>query len=83
MLPLDFLMGGLPKESQRATGYDEYVENWERQMSEAYKVAKQNCDKVKSCAENRWRKRLIATELPPGDKVLVRNVREQGGPGKI
>jgi hypothetical protein len=52
-------------------------------MSKAYHIASQKCKQVKDCAEARWKQRLIATELHPGDNVLVRNRREQGGPGKI
>jgi transposase InsO family protein len=83
LLPLDFAFRDLPKAEQKITSYRRYIEDWESQMSEAYKIAKQNCDRVKNVAEERWKKRLIATELLPGDKVLVRNKREQGGPGKI
>ena len=51
LLPLDFLLGGLPKNAQRVTCYNKYVEDWEAQMTEAYKLAKENCERVKNCAE--------------------------------
>ena len=52
-------------------------------MTEAYKIAKEKCSKVKNYSEDQWKKRLIATELLPGDKVLVKNNKETGGPGEL
>ena len=38
--------------------------------------------KSKNYAEKKWQERLTASQLLPGDKVLVRNT-EKGGPGKL
>ena len=81
ILPLD-LMLGIEQES-KPTNYVKFVENWKLQMQEAYKIAKEKAGLRKSADEKRWQNRLIASTLKPGDKVLIKNVRETGGPGKI
>ena len=84
VLPLDIHLQTLPREGcVPAKQYRKFIEEWEEQMTEAYRIAKERCDKVKKYSEDQWRKRRMATELHPGDKVLVRNKREQGGTGKL
>ena len=85
ILPLDVILNQeLKAEVQRGQKtYEKFSENWKQQMHEAYNIARQKCQSVKHKTEERWNKRVIATELQPGDKVLVKNKREMGGPGKI
>ena len=47
----------------------DYVAEWEKGMREAYKIAAENSKH--------------AAALKPGDRVLVRNLRERGGTGKL
>ena len=84
LIPLDLILGSRrPSGKQHANSYNKFVMEWEAHMKEAYKIARNNIQKVKSYSEERWRKRLIASSLQLGDVVLVKNKREQGGPGKI
>ena len=84
ILPVDLCLGLLPQEKMLpAKNYSKFVKDWEDQMTEAYTIAKERCDKVKDYAEEHWRNRLIASKLKPGDRVLVKHTREQGGPGKL
>ena len=59
-----------PKSSSRK----DYVGQWEKGMREAYKIAAENSKKAAS-----HNKRIHGTALKPGDRVLVRNLRERGG----
>ena len=76
-------MCGTSKRTLKARRYRDFVEEWEKRMSEAYSLVQERCKAAKERSEARWKKRLIATQLKVGDKVLVSNKREQGGPGKI
>jgi transposase InsO family protein len=81
LLPLDVMLG--PRLSlQKVTSYNKFVSDWETRMSEAYAIAQNNIRKGKRCNEEYWKKRLIASKLEVGDKVLVKN-KETGGPGKL
>jgi transposase InsO family protein len=84
VLPLDLVLTAhaRPKENV-GKQYSKFVEEWESRMTEAYNIAKERCDKVKSHAEDVWKRRKMANKLHPGDRVLVRNKRETGGPGKL
>lgn len=84
IIPLDLLLTqhARPKRDV-GTQYSRFVDDWESRMTDAYKIAKERCDKVKKYAEDAWRKRKIANRLEPGDRVLVRNKRQLGGPGKL
>ena len=84
LLPLDVILGGHRGGAQRAHSYNNFVMEWESRMKEAYEIARQNVQKVKNYSEERWKRRLIASTLQPGDKVLIKNKRgDQTGPGKL
>ena len=67
-----------PKSSSRK----DYVIEWEKGMREAYKTAAENSKKAASYNKSHHDKRIYGTALEPGDRVLVRNLRERGGSGK-
>jgi transposase InsO family protein len=83
LLPLDVILGNGSEKKQHPQSYNNFVTEWEERMREAYQVASENIKKVKESSEERWRKRITASTLKPNDKVLVKNVREKGGPGKL
>ena len=51
-------------------------------MREAYKIAAENSKKAASYKKSHHDKRIHGTARKPGDRVLVRNLRERGGTGK-
>ena len=52
-------------------------------MREAYKIATENSKKAASYNKSHHDNRIHGTALKPGDRVLVRNLRERGGTGKL
>ena len=52
-------------------------------MKEAYQIAQQNAKKTAKRGREYYNKRVSGGVLQPGDRVLVRNLTERGGPGKL
>ena len=63
--------------------YNTYVQNWQQDMKEAYQIAQQNAKKTTERAREYYNKRVSGGVLQPGDRALVRNLTERGGPGKL
>ena len=78
---LDRLIGKEPK-TERKT-YDQYVNDWRDQMQEAYEIAFERASKKKAADRRRQLEKPCLNPLLPGDRVLLKNVKERGGPGKL
>ena len=79
-LPIDILFNIDKKEiSDRQV----YVKKWIDGMKEAYRLANLNSNEASRLAKKRYDQGLMSTTLQVGDRILVKNVTERGGPGKI
>lgn len=80
-LPVDLLFGLL--ENNGSVTHKGYVEKWSKRMTEAYKIA--NKTSLSSSAKNKsyYDQKARGVVLKPRDRVLVRNMGERGGPGKL
>ena len=66
-----------------AKSYRVYVDNWQRAMPDAYRIAASHSEKRAKYNEQNFNRRARASVLQEGDRVLMRNLRERGGPGKL
>ena len=80
-LPVDVLLG--KREDKAEFDHNKYAQSWKQQMTEAYKIAKEKSQNRKIIDKKRWDAKPLLSRLEVGDRVLVRNVREKGGPGKL
>ena len=80
-LPID-LVFNLNQEGAKEE-YNTYVQNWQQGIKEAYQIARQNAKKTAERGREYYNKRVSGGVLQPGDRVLVRNLTERGGPGKL
>ena len=80
-LPVD-LMFGLSHEDTRLS-HAEYTEKWKVAMQDAYDLARQNISKSADDGKRQYDRKVRFSSLQPGDRVLVCNLSERGGPGKL
>ena len=80
-LPIDLLLTHDADETQRQTSY---IAKWKKAMEEACKIAAERPSRRKEQdVKRRQRKIPSYTILQPGNRVLVHNLSERGGTGKI
>ena len=61
----------------------EFVENWRKSMKEAFHLANVHIKKASNYNKQYYDRKVKGVEIMPGDYVLVRNVKEKGGTGKL
>ena len=80
-LPVDLLFG--TPTSVINESHTEYVKRWKDAMKDAYTKANNNSNKAANAGKIIYDSKVRYTELKAGDRVLVRNLCERGGPGKL
>ena len=80
-LPVD-LMFGLSREDTRMN-HAKYTEKWKVAMQDACDLARQNISKSEDHKKWQYDWKVRFSSLQPGDRVLVRNLSERGGPGNL
>lgn len=80
-LPIDLIFD--IKEDGSPTSRASYVEEWEARMKEAYKIAGGMARRAGEKARKYHDRQPTSAALIAGDRVLVRNLTERGGPGKL
>ena len=82
-LPVDFLFDVDEDEDDKGVSHVEFAESWKQAMSDAYAVVRENTSKSAARGKNHYDKKTFGACLDIGDRVLVRNVSERGGTGKL
>ncbi|CAH1276865.1 GIN1 [Branchiostoma lanceolatum] len=81
-LPVDLLFG-IQEPDDATQTYPEYVKRWKQGMEEAYGLATKHSEKAGEKGKKYYDRKIHGSGLTEGDRVLVRNVSDRGGPGKL
>ncbi len=80
-LPIDIMFNLSPRD--QFSSHQEYAESWRKRMDQAYKLTSESASMASGRAKDRYDRKTHGAEIQPGCRVLVRNMSERGGPGKI
>lgn len=80
-LPIDSMFGIPPGEG--SVSQEEYARKWKLRMEEAYQLANKAAQASGKRGKELYDKKIQGAELHPGNRVLIRNLSERGGPGKL
>lgn len=79
-LPIDLIFG---LDDQTSAKKCNYVTEWKKGLGEAYRIAVKSVGKAGNRANDRYDQKPQSTAVVKGDRVLVRNLPERDGPGKL
>ena len=80
-LPIDLLFN--IDSSFHSQSYPQYVSYWGSAMKHAYQLAAKHSQSSGEKAKGYYDQKVRHATLQIGDRVLVRNLSERGGPGKL
>lgn len=80
-LPIDIMFCLTP--SDQSTSHSDYASKWRSRMQEAYRIASKTAQSQQNRAKKLYDRKTYGVDLQPGCRVLVRNFRDRGGPGKL
>ena len=85
ILPIDSMFAEEFVSTSKNKSHREFVEKWQSSMKEAYELANKKIVKAAEYNKKYYDKnrKVREVEIVVGDKVLVRNMREKGGTGKL
>ena len=83
-LPVDFMFDLEVREREEiSVSRSDFAESWKQAMSDAYAVVRDQAKKSADRRKKHYDKKVFGACLDVGDRVLVRNVSERGGTGKM
>lgn len=71
------------KQISTCKSYPEYIKHYKEAMKEAYDITAEKAGIVTSAGRDVYNKKVCTSDLKPDDRVLLKNVLEKGGPGKL
>ena len=80
-LPIDLIFKSKTPSTKQE--YPQFVKQWKDAMKEAYQWTGRKINKRSLRAKKTYDRWVRSSVLEPGDRVLVRNLSERGGPGKL
>ena len=80
-LPIDLVFNLKPPVENKS--YPKYVADWQSAMKEAYSIAASKCKAQGDKAKAFYDLKVRSSTFLPGDRVLIKNLSERGGPGKL
>ena len=80
-LPIDLIFD--LDQSVHSKNHTEYTNKWKAAMKEAYAIAQKRSSASAERNKHLYDKKVRCVDLQPNDRVLVRNLSERGGPGKL
>ena len=69
--------------STKRTDHSDFVKRWKAAMKEAYQIASDRSTGSQARSKNTYDRRIQSSVLQENDRVLVNNLSECGGPGKL
>ena len=82
-LPIDFMFGLEEEVAVDRKSHRQFVADWKESMQQAFDVANENIGKAGDYNKKHYDQKIRGDDLSVGDQVLMRNMREQGGTGKL